>query len=133
MYNVSAILNESRYDQMAQTNLTIRIDEDIKRDAETLFSTLGMSMSGAINIFFRQAVRDQAIPFSIHVKTAEEKYNDYFTPEIIKNIKRSVAQAEHGDVITFTMAELEAMEDGEIPQRAIDFLASRKDVEGASG
>jgi DNA-damage-inducible protein J len=117
---------------MAQTNLTIRIDEDIKRDAETLFNTLGMSMSGAINIFFRQAVRDQAIPFPIRAKTADEKYNEYFTPETIESIKRSVAQAEREDVISFSIAELEAMEYGEIPQRALDFLAKHKGVEGTA-
>jgi len=50
---------------MAQTNLTIRIDEDIKRDAEHLFSRIGLTMSSAINVFFRQAVREQAIPFEL--------------------------------------------------------------------
>jgi len=58
------------------TNITIRIDEDVKREAETLFNQLGMSMSGAINIFVRQAIREQAIPFPIRVKTAVEKYNE---------------------------------------------------------
>ena len=58
------------------TNITIRIDEDVKREAETLFNQLGMSMSGAINIFVRQAIREQAIPFPIRVKTTEEKYNE---------------------------------------------------------
>ena len=47
------------------TNISVRIDENLKKDAETLFDDLGMSMSGAINIFFRQAVREQAIPFEI--------------------------------------------------------------------
>jgi len=50
---------------MAQTNLTIRIDEDIKREAESLFNRIGLNMSSAINVFFRQAVREQAIPFEL--------------------------------------------------------------------
>ena len=45
---------------MAQTNLTIRIDEDIKREAENLFNRIGLNMSAAINVFFRQAIREQA-------------------------------------------------------------------------
>jgi len=111
---------------MAQTNLTIRIDEGVKQDAEILFDMLGMSMSGAINVFFRQAIREQAIPFPIRAKTAEEKYNEYFTPQVVERVLHSIGQADRGEVIAFSMAELEAMEDGEIPQRALDFLASYK-------
>jgi DNA-damage-inducible protein J len=125
MYNVS-IIKGGLY--MAQSTLTIRIDDDIKHDAEILFNKLGFSLSGVINVFFRQAIREQAIPFPIRVKTAEEKYNEYFTPEVIAQIKRSVAQAESGETISFSMDELFAMETGEVPQRALDFLARHKEA-----
>jgi len=108
------------------TNITVRIDEEVKRDAETLFEKLGMSFSGAINIFIRQAIREQAIPFSIRLKTAEEKYNEYFTPSVLKELEESYEQARRGEIITFTIDELIAMEGGEIPQRAIDFLKAHK-------
>ena len=104
------------------TSITVRLEDDVKHDAEVLFDQLGLTISGAINVFFRQAIREQAIPFSIRVKTAEEKYNEYFTPQTVENIINSVKQAERGEVITFSMAELEAMEEGDIPQRAIDFI-----------
>jgi len=110
---------------MAQTSLTIRIDENVKHDAENLFDVLGMSMSGAINVFFRQAVREQAIPFAIRAKTAEEKYGEYFTPGNVAKLKESIKQAERGETIGFTLAELTAMETGDVPQRARDFLAGR--------
>ena len=92
------------------TNITIRIDEGVKREAESLFDKLGMSVSGAINIFFRQAIREQAIPFAIRAKTAEEKYNEYFNPHNMKRLMRSMEQAERGELKTFSLAELEAME-----------------------
>jgi len=50
---------------MTTTNLTIRIDSGVKGEAEKLFEDLGMSISTAFNIFLRQAVRMQAIPFTI--------------------------------------------------------------------
>ena len=50
---------------MASVNVTIRMDEDIKRQADDLFSDLGMSLSGAITVFMKQAIRQQAIPFRI--------------------------------------------------------------------
>ena len=50
---------------MANVNVTIRMDESIKRQADELFSDLGMSLSGAITVFLRQSLREQAIPFQI--------------------------------------------------------------------
>ena len=109
------------------TSITIRIDDDVKRDAETLFNKLGFSISGAINVFFRQAIRQQAIPFEIKAKTeAEEKYDEYFTPDVVKSILESEEHFKRGEYITFTLDELIAMETGPIPQRAIDFLESHK-------
>ena len=50
---------------MTATNITIRVDSVVKSEAEKLFEDLGMSISTAFNIFLRQAVRMQAIPFAI--------------------------------------------------------------------
>ena len=47
------------------TNITVRLDSKLKQDAETLFNDLGMTLSGAVNVFLRQAVRVQGIPFEI--------------------------------------------------------------------
>jgi len=91
-------------------NVTIRVDEAVKKEAEALFNNLGISMSGAINIFFRQAIREQAIPFSIRAKTTEEKYSEYFNPHNMKILMESIEQANSGQIITKSLAELEAME-----------------------
>lgn len=55
------------------TNLTIRMDKELKEQAEQLFSELGMNMTTAFNIFLRQAVRQGKIPFeiSLNVPNAE--------------------------------------------------------------
>jgi len=47
------------------TNLSIRIDTELKQEAETLFADLGMNLTTAFNIFVRQAIREQRIPFSV--------------------------------------------------------------------
>ena len=90
---------------MAQSNLTIRIDEDIKREAEALFNNIGLNMSAAINVFFRQAIRMQAIPFEL------KPYDDYYTGARLERILHSIGQAERGEIITKTFAELEVMAD----------------------
>jgi DNA-damage-inducible protein J len=90
-------------------SITIRIDDDVKKDAESLFRKLGFSVSSAINVFFRQAIREQAIPFQ--VKTDKEReYDEYFNEHNMKRLRHSIAQAEAGQIIVKTMAELEAME-----------------------
>ncbi len=46
-------------------NVTIRIEKELKEEAEQLFSSLGMNLTTAINVFLRQAVRNNGIPFDI--------------------------------------------------------------------
>lgn len=45
--------------------INIKTDPDLKKQAESLFSDLGMNMTTALNIFLRQAVRENRIPFEI--------------------------------------------------------------------
>lgn len=47
------------------SNISIRMDSDLKSAAEALFDELGMSLSTAFNIFVRQALREGGIPFKI--------------------------------------------------------------------
>ena len=49
------------------TNISIRMEKDLKEQAENLFSELGLNMSTAFNIFVRQAVRQGKIPFELSV------------------------------------------------------------------
>ncbi len=47
------------------TNITIRMDSEIKAQAEILFGELGMNLTTALNIFVRQSLREGRIPFEI--------------------------------------------------------------------
>ena len=47
------------------TNLSIRIDRDLKNEADQIFNEMGMNLTTAITIFVRQAVRQRKIPFEI--------------------------------------------------------------------
>lgn len=51
------------------SNVSFRIDSDLKSQADALFSQLGMNMTTAFNIFLRQSVREGRIPFSITINT----------------------------------------------------------------
>lgn len=50
---------------MKNVNVTLRVDEDLKKQAEALFCELGLNLTTAFNIFLRQSVREQQIPFRV--------------------------------------------------------------------
>ena len=49
-------------------NLNIRMDDQLKQDARSVCERLGIDMSTAANLFFRQMVREQDMPFVITLK-----------------------------------------------------------------
>lgn len=64
--------------------LTLRIDPELKMQASELFNALGMDLSTATGIFFRQALRCHGLPFEvkldepneISIKAIEDANND---------------------------------------------------------
>lgn len=58
---------------MATTPTQIRIDADIKREATVLFSSLGLDMSGAVNLFLHQCVLHGGLPFAVEVPRYSDK------------------------------------------------------------
>lgn len=52
---------------MATVPTQVRIDETLKKQANELFSQLGLDMSGAMNIFLRQCVLRGGLPFNIEL------------------------------------------------------------------
>ena len=50
------------------TNISIRMDADLKAQADALFAELGMNLSTAFNIFVRQSLREGGIPFEVKLE-----------------------------------------------------------------
>ncbi|MCD8078567.1 MAG: type II toxin-antitoxin system RelB/DinJ family antitoxin [Lachnospiraceae bacterium] len=50
---------------MAKVSTSISIDSEVKSKAQALFADFGLDLSTAINIFLRQSIRENAIPFVI--------------------------------------------------------------------
>jgi DNA-damage-inducible protein J len=53
------------------TNLSIRLDRELKDQADQIFSAMGMSLTTAITVFVRQVVRQKKIPFEISLTDSE--------------------------------------------------------------
>ena len=50
------------------TSMTIRMNKEIKQEAQEIFSALGMDMTTAINVFLRQVIRVGGFPFDVRLK-----------------------------------------------------------------
>jgi DNA-damage-inducible protein J len=71
---------------MAQSvNINIRMDEDLKKQAELLFDQFGMNMTTAFTIFVKAVVREKKIPFEI-AAPADDFYNEYNQARLKKSI-----------------------------------------------
>lgn len=57
---------------MATTNLNIRTDKAVKDQAEEIFNELGLTMTTAVNLFLRTAIREQGIPFALKLDLPNE-------------------------------------------------------------
>jgi len=54
-------------------NVNIRVDDAVKKQAEFIFSELGLSLSSATSIFYRQVVRTGGIPFELKLEPSRKK------------------------------------------------------------
>jgi DNA-damage-inducible protein J len=86
---------------MAQ--ISLRIDDALKRDADSLFKQLGMTLSGAVSVFLKQAVSRGGLPFPVVVP------DPYYSPANTRWLDESIAQMKRGEVIVKTIDELDAI------------------------
>ena len=49
------------------TNVTVRMDSDVKRECEGIYGALGMNLSTAINVFLRKSIRAGGFPFDVRL------------------------------------------------------------------
>ena len=78
-------------------NVTMRLDREIKENAEILFKELGMNMSTAFNVFVRQSLRLGKIPFEVA--------NPFYNENNINRLRESIAQAEAGNLKKHDLTE----------------------------
>ncbi len=57
---------------MNNTNLNIRTDKAVKLAAEKIFEELGLNMTTAVNMFLRQTIRENGIPFELKLNVPNE-------------------------------------------------------------
>ena len=84
---------------MAQ--ISLRVDDELKRGAEKTLNDIGLSMSTAINIFQKTVVRENRIPFELSA-------DPFYSKENMKELERRVHAVRSGES---TLKEHELIEE----------------------
>lgn len=88
---------------MAKVSTSISLDADVKAKAQELFADFGMDLSTAINIFLRQSIRENCIPFMIQRDVPNEE-----TKRAIENVRNGVGLSKGFHSVADLMEDLYA-------------------------
>ena len=83
---------------MAQVN--IRIDDELKSRADSIFEELGLNMTTAFTMFIRQTIRQGGIPFEITTRI-----DPFYAPENMKILRQSIKEADEGKLTIHELIE----------------------------
>ena len=84
---------------MAQTaQISFRIDDDVKRNAESVLNDLGLTMSAAITVFLKKVGREHRIPFELSV-------DPFYSESNMQHLRRGVAALNAGNGVEHEITE----------------------------
>lgn len=89
-------------------NITFRMDDELKTQAEAIFKDMGLSMTTAFTIFTKAVIREKRIPFEITVDPFYSAVNQARLNQTIEEYETGTSKP-----IIKTMGELEGMEQNE--------------------
>jgi DNA-damage-inducible protein J len=69
------------------TQISLRVEDDVKKKAEQVCADIGMSLSTAINIYLKKLGREERIPFEVAI-------DPFYSEENMSRLRASVAQME---------------------------------------
>ena len=82
---------------MAQVN--IRIDDELKERADTLFDELGLNMTTAFTMFVKAVVRHNGIPFDVSI-------DPFYSEKNMKVLRESIRDADAGKLTEHELIEV---------------------------
>ncbi len=80
---------------MAST-IQVRVDDDLKQDAERLFKELGTDTTTAIRMFLKKAVSSNGFPFDVTIGSAYNPMKSMTESEFMDKLQRSREHASQG-------------------------------------
>ena len=85
---------------MKSVNITLRVDKELKEQADALFEDMGLTLNTACRMFLKRAVQDQRIPFEV-------RRPDRKTMRIIAEAEQGKNLSDSFDTVDALMEDLE--------------------------
>jgi DNA-damage-inducible protein J len=82
-------------------NLQIRLDDELKNNAQAIASEMGIDLTTAVRMFLTQMVRNKGLPFT-------PSLDPFYSHENQTILEESIASLSSGRVVTKTMSDLES-------------------------
>ena len=83
-----------------KTNLTIKLDKDVRDEFGILCAQIGITMAAALNAFIKQSIRQQGMNFSL-------RDSNGFLPEEADELRRRIAGVKAGRIETHDLIEVD--------------------------
>ena len=75
------------------STITVRVEDNVKKEASDIFKEVGLDMSTAINVFLKQVIRSNGIPFPVSAEIPN------------KTTLKAIKEAERGETASFSSIE----------------------------
>ncbi len=84
---------------MANTLMQIRVDENLKKEADTLFADLGLDTTTAVRIFLKTCLRKKGLPFRVQKKKSIKELEEeaFYSEENVAILKERYEKAKRGE------------------------------------
>ena len=82
---------------MKSASVNIRINENIKQHAESILEDLGLSRAVAIDLFYRQIILHNGLPFDLKLNTPPLSTSDFSPSELEDILSRGVEESNNGN------------------------------------
>ncbi|MBR0068390.1 MAG: type II toxin-antitoxin system RelB/DinJ family antitoxin [Kiritimatiellae bacterium] len=87
---------------MATSTLQIRVDSDLRKDADELFAHAGLDMSSAIRLFLRQSVIRRRLPFEV----ISENPDPFWSEANQRVLRESIESLERGEGVRHELLDV---------------------------
>lgn len=89
-----------------KANINVRVDKDLKKEAENILTKIGVSLTSATVMFLKQVVLHKGIPFAVKLPQEKPLVYDFFTKEQFDfELEKGMADIEIGK--TYSMQNVE--------------------------
>lgn len=89
---------------MAQTTISVRMDDTLKKDFDSVCNELGLTMTTAVTLLAKKMTREKRLPFEVSI-------DPFYSASNLDALDESINQMKQGKTVTKTMEELDALAD----------------------